>query len=326
MKIRRIDSRRDDIRAAMAALREKLSPRGDVVSQSGRQRTIEVFGRPLSPAQVVDRICRDVAEKGLAAVLEYTARIDKVQLTAQTVRVPQAELEQAHAQADPQFLQALRRVRENIRVFQDAILQRDVRVERPGGYLIQRYRPLDRVGICVPGGAAAYPSSVLMTAVPAQVAGVKQLAFSGPAHKIRLVQCRHACHLPRVGHNRSISAGRRPGRGRVGLRRGGNSASRQNRRSRQSIRGTGEKIRLRRGGHRFYRRPQRSGGHRRRFHPARLHRLRPDRPGRARARGKRVDRLEPEGSRRGRGGAGKSNLPRSSGAILPGKAWKILAR
>ena len=187
LKIRRIDSRREDIRAAMAQLREKLSPRGDVVSQSGRQRTIEVFGEPLTPAQVVERICRDVAEKGLAAVLDYTARIDKAQLTAETVRVPLTDLEKAHAQADPQFLQAVRRVRENIRAFQVAILHKDVRVERPGGYLVQRYRPLDRVGICVPGGAAAYPSSVLMTAVPAQVAGVKQLAVVAPPHQVRLV-------------------------------------------------------------------------------------------------------------------------------------------
>jgi histidinol dehydrogenase len=183
LKIRRIDSRRDDIRAAMAALREKLSPRGDIVSPSARERTMEVFGEPLSPGQVVERICREVAEKGLAAVLDYTARIDKAQLTPQTVRVPQAELERAHAGADAEFLQAVRRVRENIRVFQEAILHKDVRVERPGGYLVQRYRALDRVGICVPGGAAAYPSSVLMCAVPAQVAGVKQLAVVAPPTK-----------------------------------------------------------------------------------------------------------------------------------------------
>ena len=138
------------------------------------------MAKPLSPGQVVERICRDVAEKGLAAVLDYTARIDKAQLTAETVRVPRAELERAHAGADADFLQAIRRVRENIRAFQEAILHRDVRVDRPGGYLEQRYGALDRVGICVPGGAAAYPSSVLMTAVPAQVAGVKQLAVVAP--------------------------------------------------------------------------------------------------------------------------------------------------
>ncbi len=154
-----------------------------MVSEAGRRRTIEVFGEPLSPAEVVSRICSDVAERGLAAVLEYSAKIDKAQLTAKTIRVPAAELAQAHAAADPQLLAAVRRVAQNIREFQQAILNRDVRVERPGGYLVQRYRPLDRVGICVPGGAAAYPSTVLMTAVPAQVAGVGQLAVVAPPTK-----------------------------------------------------------------------------------------------------------------------------------------------
>lgn len=183
LKIRRIDSRREDIRAAMAELRRRLSPRGDVVSQQGRQRTIEIFGEPLSPVEVVRRICRDVEEKGLSAVLDYAARIDKAQLTAETIRVPAADLAAAHAKAQPEFLQTIRRIAQNIREFQEAILHHDVRVERPGGYLVERYRPLDRVGICVPGGAAAYPSTVLMTAIPAQVAGVRELAVVAPPTK-----------------------------------------------------------------------------------------------------------------------------------------------
>ena len=64
LNIRRIDSRRDDIRAAMAELRQRLSPRGNVVSEAGRRRTIEVFGEPLSPPQVVERICDDVRSTG----------------------------------------------------------------------------------------------------------------------------------------------------------------------------------------------------------------------------------------------------------------------
>jgi len=183
LNIRRIDSRRDDIRAAMADLRERLSPRGNIVSEAGRRLTVEVFGEPLSPVQVVERICRTVQQEGLSAVLDYSARIDKAQLTPETIRVPADELAQAHADAQPELLEAVRRIRENVREFQQAILHRDVRVERPDGYLGQRYRPLDRVGICVPGGAAAYPSTVLMTAVPAQVAGVKQLAVVAPPTK-----------------------------------------------------------------------------------------------------------------------------------------------
>ena len=180
LKIAWIDSRRDDIRAEMAKLREKLSPRGDIVSQQGRKRTIEIFGEPLTPVQVVQRICRDVEEKGLEAVLDYSARIDRAELTPDTIRVPASDLAEAHANADPDLLDAVRTVRDNIVDFQQAILHKDVRVERPGGYLIERYLPLDRAGICVPGGAAAYPSTVLMTAVPAQVAGVKELAVVAP--------------------------------------------------------------------------------------------------------------------------------------------------
>ncbi len=175
-----IDSRRDDIRAAMALLRKRLSPRGDVVSQAGQKRTMEIFGEPLTPLEVVRRICRDVEEKGLEAVLDYSVRIDRAALTADAIRVPAADLAAAHAKAEPEFLEAVRRVRDNIVEFQQAILHKDVRVERFGGYLVQRYLPLDRVGICVPGGAAAYPSTVLMTAVPAQVAGVKELAVVAP--------------------------------------------------------------------------------------------------------------------------------------------------
>ena len=77
LSIRRIDSRREDIRAAMNALRQRLSPEGNVVSEAGRRRTVEVFGEPLSPVEVVRRICSDVKTIGLPALLDYSARIDR---------------------------------------------------------------------------------------------------------------------------------------------------------------------------------------------------------------------------------------------------------
>jgi histidinol dehydrogenase len=181
LNILRIDSRAAGARAALARLRASLSPRGNVVSEAGRRRTIEVFGQELSPIEVVERICQDVRTGGLAAVLDYSSRIDRAPLTAETLRVPAEELAAAHAKAAPPFLAAVRRIRANILEFQTAVLPRDVRIERPhGSYLAQRYLPLDRVGLCVPGGAAAYPSTVLMTAVPAQAAGVKELALVAP--------------------------------------------------------------------------------------------------------------------------------------------------
>jgi histidinol dehydrogenase len=181
--ISRIDTRRDDVERALAALRAKLSPAGNVVSEAGRQRTIDVFGEPLSPQQVVERICCDVQTKGLAAVLDYSRKLDKAELTPDTLRVSTEELTAAHRSADPEFLETVRRIRDNILEFQLAILHRDVEVTRPGVVLRQRYTPLARVGVCVPGGAAAYPSTVLMTAVPAQAAGVSEIVVIAPPTK-----------------------------------------------------------------------------------------------------------------------------------------------
>jgi len=181
LNIARFDSRRDPLPEALEPLLSRLSPSGDIVSRAGRQRTIEVFGEPLSPSKVVETICDDVRQRGTQAVLDYTAKIDHVELTPETLRVPADDLEQAHTETDPRFLDTVRRIRERIMTFQRAILVRDVVVEPvPGVRLVQRYRPLARIGICVPGGAAAYPSTVLMTAVPAQAAEVDQLAIVAP--------------------------------------------------------------------------------------------------------------------------------------------------
>ncbi|HVT27455.1 MAG TPA: histidinol dehydrogenase, partial [Lacipirellulaceae bacterium] len=115
------------------------------------------------------------------AVRRYTAKLDGAELTAETVRVSADELAAAHKDVAAEFLHTVRRIRENILRFQTAILHKDVEVAAPGGSTLrQRYVPLERVGICVPGGAAAYPSTVLMTALPAQAAGVKDVAVVSP--------------------------------------------------------------------------------------------------------------------------------------------------
>jgi len=180
-----IDCRQQDARQLMDSLRGKLGIRGDIVSEAGRQRTLELFGEALSPQQVVERICGDVRAKGLAAVLDYGARLDRRSLTAAELRVSSEEFRDARRRARPEYLRVIERVAENIREFQSALLPQDVAVRRttPHGGTIdlgQRYRPLRRIGICVPGGAAAYPSTLLMTAVPAQVAGVKEIAVMVP--------------------------------------------------------------------------------------------------------------------------------------------------
>ena len=215
LNIRRIDTARDAGLAALDALRARLSPRGDIVSEAGRRKTLEVFGEALVPRQVVDRICGDVRKRGLPALLEYTTKLDGTQLTGSSLRVSAADLAAAHASVEPEFLAAVRRIRQNILDFQTAILHRDVRIERPhGSYLRQRYLPLARVGCCVPGGAASYPSTVLMTAVPAQAAGVPEIAVVAPPTKFGADSpyIRALCHelgiaeLYRIGGAQGVAA------------------------------------------------------------------------------------------------------------------------
>lgn len=196
-------------------LRRKLMPRGDVVSLAGRAKTLEVFGEPLSPWDVVRRICDEVRDEGVAAVIRYTKAFDDVHLSESDFRVSEEQLHRAHAAATPAFLAAIRTVRENILQFQQAILPTDVTVNpRAGVRLRHVYRPLRRVGICVPGGAAAYPSTILMTAVPALAAGVAEIAVVTPptafgAHHPDVLA---ACHelgiseVYRVGGAQGIAA------------------------------------------------------------------------------------------------------------------------
>lgn len=165
----------------LGELRAKLSPQGDVVSPRGRALTEEVFGKPLAPVEVVQTICEDVRREGTPALLRYSKALDKADLPADQLQVPHEELATAHSKADPELIDTIRRIRDNVAEFQQAILHRDVTIEpKPGVKLTQRYLPLKRVGVCVPGGAAAYPSTVLMTVIPAQVAGVKEIAVVAP--------------------------------------------------------------------------------------------------------------------------------------------------
>lgn len=184
LNITTIDCTKESAERLFETLRQKLSPRGDVTSEAGRQRTISLFGEPLTPQQVVERICGEVRNGGVATMLEYSRKLDRKELTPETMRVTTAEFDQAFASADKEFLATIGRIRDNIVEFQTKLLNQSVSLIREDAgrrvELRQRYLPLKRIGICVPGGAAAYPSTLLMTAVPAQVAGVKEIAVVVP--------------------------------------------------------------------------------------------------------------------------------------------------
>jgi histidinol dehydrogenase len=181
LTLRRIRYTDADAAAQLLQLRRRLSLQADIVSPRGRALTEKVFGEALTPAQVVERICRDVRERGLTAVLHYGEQLDNKKLTADTLRVTPAELKAAHKAAAPEFLETIRRVKHRILSFQSGLVHNDARLTVNGKYeLGMRYRPLKRVGVCVPGGAAAYPSTLLMTVCPAKAAGVKEIAVVMP--------------------------------------------------------------------------------------------------------------------------------------------------
>ena len=145
-----------------------------------QQRIEETFGRDLTPNEVVNRIIAEVRDKGDDAVMDFTGRIDKVKL--KSLSIPESEFRRAYDRVDPALVDALNIAAEQIRVFHQIQLLHSVKgfMEQGLGQLV---RPLERVGVYVPGGTASYPSTVLMSAIPARVAGVDQIIMATPPGK-----------------------------------------------------------------------------------------------------------------------------------------------
>jgi histidinol dehydrogenase len=148
------------------------------LSPSTQASVRRIFGEDLSAEQVVDRILDDVQAHGDAALRRYTAAIDQVELTE--IEVPQAEIAEATSSVPVEVVDALRFSADRIRRFHERQpLSQWIDVQ-PEGMLGQLVRPLERVGIYAPGGRAPYPSSLLMTAIPAAVAGVEEIIVCAP--------------------------------------------------------------------------------------------------------------------------------------------------
>lgn len=141
-------------------------------------------------AETVRGIVADVASRGDAAVAEYTEKFDKVKLDTSQFRVSPNDLKAAHASLDTALLKSLRKSIANVRKYQSEIFI-GTKNMHPG----IRYTPLKRVACCIPGASAPLPSTVIMTAVPAQVAGVKKIAvlspprYEGSIHPVILGLC-----------------------------------------------------------------------------------------------------------------------------------------
>ncbi len=132
--------------------------------------------------EVVDAIIEDVRQRGDEALIEYAQKFDGAALDS--VQVTQEELDQAMAQTDPEFIKTLEMAAENIREFHRRQVHKDMVYNgREGVVLGQKYTPIEKAGVYVPGGTAAYPSTVLMDVIPAQIAGVSQIVMTTPAGK-----------------------------------------------------------------------------------------------------------------------------------------------
>lgn len=131
-------------------------------------------------------ILDEVKRKGDEALITLTARLDGYQLTADLMPIPSETIQEAYQQVSEAEQEVLRAAAENIRQFHQQQRRASWTYETEGVRLGLRFTPLQRVGIYVPGGSAIYPSSVLMTAIPAQVAGVKHLSLCTPAREGRI--------------------------------------------------------------------------------------------------------------------------------------------
>ncbi|MBM7623287.1 histidinol dehydrogenase [Sporohalobacter salinus] len=132
----------------------------------------------------VDHILNDIQNNGDEAILNYTAKFDGVKLSKEGILVSPEEIEAAYQQVDKEFLAALETAINNIKDFHKRQKRENwMNVDDDGVMLGQVIRPLESVGLYVPGGTAAYPSSVLMTGIPAKVAEVDEVVMVSPPAK-----------------------------------------------------------------------------------------------------------------------------------------------
>ncbi len=146
-----------------------------------REANKKLFGRDMTAAEIVDMIVNEVRAEGDKAVIKYTKLIDRTEFTADEFLVTEGEYEAAYEAADPEIVESLKRAAANVRQYHQEQKPNSWMTYRGQGSLLgQSVIPLDRVGIYVPGGTAAYPSSVIMNAVPAAVAGVGEIIMMVP--------------------------------------------------------------------------------------------------------------------------------------------------
>ncbi len=157
----------------------------------------------------VKNIIKAVKEKGDEAVIEFTKQFDKVDLTPEEIIVPFEKLEEAYDQIDDDTKWALEVAIERIREFHERQVENSYFKEEDGMILGQKVIPIERAGLYVPGGKAAYPSTVIMNAIPAEVAGVNEIVMCSPNPNKFTLAAAFLCGIEtvyRIGGAQAIAA------------------------------------------------------------------------------------------------------------------------
>ncbi|MEM7343445.1 MAG: histidinol dehydrogenase [Chloroflexota bacterium] len=151
------------------------------MTEAQKAAATQIYGSPLTPEQGVRHILSDVQQHGDAALKDWTAKLDKVELDR--FEIPKTEFAAGLARIDSTLRQALETAAQRIRAFHEMQPLPNWTTSELGGTLGQRVTPIRRVGVYVPGGTAPLPSTLLMCAIPARVAGVKELIVTTPPDK-----------------------------------------------------------------------------------------------------------------------------------------------
>ena len=180
------------------------------IYEADRLEDLPLFDRPPQAEEDVDAavaaILADVRTWGDEALREYTRRFDGADL--ERFEVTAEELRAAWDCVDGNFRETLRQAADNIRHFHEAQVHRDFCLtDRPGVVLGQRYTPVERVGICVPGSPVAFPSTILMNVIPARIAGVKEIAVVTPPNQNGAISAEALAAVKIAGADRVFKIG-----------------------------------------------------------------------------------------------------------------------
>ncbi len=167
----------DDIEKARATLLKRSPPEQQETPPWLKDRIAKTFGKPMGLQEVVDHILSEVRVRGDEALLDFEERLDGLKL--RRLEITRKQISDARARVSPELVSALELAAERIKTFHMSC-KRQSWMDFGEGGMGQWIRPLQRVGLYVPGGRASYPSTLLMTAIPARVAGVKEIIVTSP--------------------------------------------------------------------------------------------------------------------------------------------------